>query len=160
MPDWIAHILVTWSICTILGFKFKQFNPSNTAIAILGSVLPDIYKIITLFNLSGIKLGNILSPLHLPLGSFIIAIMLSLFFKDRKNALIFLSFGILIHYVLDLLLETNNNGMYLFFPFSWIQWQLGIISNTDYNITILSIIGALLVYVISKKLSLEKYSKS
>lgn len=122
----------------------------------LGSVLPDIYKIITLLNLSGIKLGNLLSPLHLPIGSFIFAIILSIFFKERKNAFIFLSFGIFTHYVLDLLLETNNNGMYLFFPFNWSQWQLGIISNTDYTITIIAIICAVLVYFTSKKIKYEK----
>lgn len=160
LPDWIAHILITWSICTILGFRFKEFNQSNTAIAMLGSVLPDVYKITILFNLSGIKLGNMLSLLHIPIGSFIFAIILSLFFKERKNALIFLSFGIFTHYVLDLLLEMNNNGMYLLFPFCWDQWQLGIISNIDYNVTIISIIGALIVYTLSKKSSLGKYSKS
>lgn len=156
MPDWVAHILITWSICTILGFRFKEFNQSNTAIALLGSILPDVYKITILFNISGIKLGNMLFLLHIPIGSFIFAIILSLFFKERKNALILLSFGIFTHYVLDLLLEMNNNGMYLLFPFSWDQWQLGLISNTDYRITLIAIIGAVLVYFTSKKIKCEK----
>lgn len=157
MPDWIAHILVTWSICTVFGFKFKQFNPSNTAIAMLGSILPDTYKITPLLGLSGIKLENLLFPLHLPLGSLVFAIIISLFFEERKTTLIFLSFGIFTHYILDLLLETNNNGMYLLFPFNWNQWQLGLISNTDYTITIIAIICAGLVYFTYNKVHNSKY---
>lgn len=158
LPDWIAHILITWSICTLLGFRFKQFRQSNTAIAMLGSILPDTYKITTLFSLMGIKLENLLLPLHLPIGSILFAIIISLFFEERKTALIFLSLGIFSHYILDLLLEMNNNGMYLLFPFNWNQWQFNLISNTDYTITLIAVIGAVLVYFTSKKLNRKRTS--
>lgn len=158
LPDWITHILITWSICTLLGFRFKQFSQSNTAIAMLGSILPDTYKITTLFSLMGIKLENLLLPLHLPIGSILFAIIISLFFEERKTALIFLSLGIFSHYILDLLLEMNNNGMYLLFPFNWNQWQFNLISNTDYTITLIAVIGAVLVYFTSKKLNRKRTS--
>lgn len=99
-----------------------------------------------------------ISLLHIPIGSFIIAIILSLFFKERKNALIFLSFGHIYTLLLRLLLEMTNNGMYLLFPFSWDEWQLSIISNTDYLITLIAIIGAVLVCFIFKKINLKRTS--
>jgi membrane-bound metal-dependent hydrolase YbcI (DUF457 family) len=119
----------------------------------LASNLPDKYKNTTLFSLMGIKLENLLLPLHLPIGSILFAIIISLFFEERKTALIFLSLGIFSHYILDLLLEMNNNGMYLLFPFNWNQWQFNLISNTDYTITLIAVIGAVLVYFTSKKLN-------
>lgn len=124
----------------------------------LGSILPDTYKITTLFSLMGIKLENLLLPLHLPIGSILFAIIISLFFEERKTALIFLSLGIFSHYILDLLLEMNNNGMYLLFPFNWNQWQFNLISNTDYTITLIAVIGAVLVYFTSKKLNRKRTS--
>ena len=81
MPDWITHIAVAWTICMILGLKYKQFNASNTMIVLVGALLPDIYK---LYLLNPHLLQYILIPIHIPTGSFIIAGMISLFFKEKK----------------------------------------------------------------------------
>ncbi len=143
MPDWITHIAVAWTLCMILGLKYKQFTPSNTVIVLVGALVPDFYK---LYLLNPDLLINILKPIHLPIGSFIVAAMLSLFFKERKMIFLFLSLGVVTHYCLDLLLLNVGGGMYLFYPFYWGQWQLGLVSDVSYNITIISIIIALLVY--------------
>jgi len=34
MPDWITHILITWTLCKVLGFRFKGFDSENTVLAI------------------------------------------------------------------------------------------------------------------------------
>jgi len=45
MPDWITHIAVAYILCTLLGFKYKEFNTGNTVLAMVGSVIPDFIKV-------------------------------------------------------------------------------------------------------------------
>lgn len=149
MPDWITHILVAWTLCTILGFKYKQFNPANTAVCMVGALIPDTFKIVIPLGFMSIHAENLLMPFHLPIGSFIIASIFTLFFKERKLILSFLVLGVLTHYALDLLLTNLNGGMALLFPFSWSTWQLDIIPDDDFHITILAIGLALIVYSVS-----------
>ena len=149
MPDWITHILAAWILCTILGFRYKQFNPANTAICMVGALLPDVYKIIIPLGNMGIHLENFLMPIHLPIGSFILATVLVLFFKERKVVFSFLVLGFLTHYALDSLLINLNGGMYLFFPFSWAFWQFNLIPDDDFHVTVLAIVLAAWVYLFS-----------
>lgn len=149
MPDWITHILVAWTLCTILGFKYKQFNPANTALCMVGALIPDTFKIVIPLGVMGIHAENFIMPFHLPVGSLIIASIFSLFFKERKVALSFLVLGFLTHYALDLLLTNLNGGMYMLFPFSWAYWQFDIIPNDDIRISALSIVLAVSVYLVS-----------
>ncbi len=155
MPDWIAHVLVAWSLTTILGFRFKQFSQSNSAIVIFGALIPDIYKITLLLDSFGIYMHDFLNPIHLPIGSILIAAIISLFFVNRKSIFLFLIMGISSHYALDLLLFSG--GMEIFYPFSPLKFQIGIISVTDFNITIVSIILALSVYLAYKKYNKKNY---
>jgi len=149
MPDWITHILAAWMLCTILGFKYKQFNPPNTAICMVGALIPDIYKIIIPLGAMGIHLESFLMPLHVPIGSFIVASVFTLFFKERKLVLSFLTLGFLTHYALDSLLINLNSGIYLLFPFSWVFWQFNIIPDDDFNVSILFMVLAAFVYIVS-----------
>jgi hypothetical protein len=144
MPDWITHVLVAWTLTTILGFRFKQFSQSNSAIVILGALIPDIYKIYLLFDVVGLQL--ILIPIHLPVFSLLLGGLITLLFERKKLIFSLLTLGIFTHYALDMLLFSE--GIAILYPFSPIKWQIGIISVTDYNITILSIIVAILVYFI------------
>ncbi|MGB9980311.1 metal-dependent hydrolase [Methanobacterium sp.] len=148
MPDWITHILIPWTFFTILGFKFKQFSQQNIAVVIMGALVPDIFKIYLVLNQIGIHVEDFFTPIHSPVGSILIASIISLFFIERRLIFIFLVLGISTHYALDLLLF--NGGMYLLYPFNPVKWQIGIISVTDYNITIVSIVAALVVYSIYK----------
>lgn len=111
MPDWITHIAAAYILCTILGFKYKQFNTSNTVIAMVGALIPDIIKINIILNYLGYNFWNLLTPIHLPIGSFIIAGMISLLFEEKKTVFLFLSLGVVTHYALDVLMV--GSGMYL-----------------------------------------------
>lgn len=150
MPDWITHIAVAWTLCTIMGFKYKQFNPANTALAMVGSVLPDLIKISILTEYLGYGVWDFIAPIHLPAGSLVIAAMVAIFFKEKKTVFLFLAFGLITHYGLDLLLRNISGGIYLFYPFYWGQWQLGWIATDDYHITILALAVAFLVYLVSR----------
>lgn len=148
MPDWIAHVLVAWSLCTLLGLKYKQFDTPNTVIAMFGSILPDIFKVVIPLQYFGVYVDDFIYPIHLPIGSLIIASIIALFFNEKKTVFLFLIFGVLTHYILDLFLINLNGGMPILFPLSWERLQFGIIPVDDYNITILAILLALGVYSI------------
>ncbi len=149
MPDWTTHVLVAWSLATILGFRFKQFSQKNVAIVMLGALIPDIYKLNLVLDSFGFNVQSFLTPIHLPIGSLLIAAIISLFFIEKRLIFLFLAIGIGTHYVLDLLLFSG--GMEIFYPFSTLKFQIGIISVTDLNITILSIILASIVFLVYKK---------
>jgi hypothetical protein len=149
MPDWTTHVLVAWSLATILGFRFKQFSQNNVAIVMLGALIPDIYKVTLVLESFGINIQGLLFPIHLPFGSLLIAAIISLFFIEKRLIFLFLAIGIGTHYALDLLLFSG--GMEIFYPFSTLKFQIGIISVTDFNITILSIILAAIVFLVYKK---------
>lgn len=149
MPDWITHVLVAWTLTTILGFRFKQFSQPNSAIVILGALIPDIYKIYLLFDLVGLQIVNI--PIHIPVFSLLIGGLITLFFERKKLIFSLLTLGIFTHYALDMLLF--NGGIAILYPFSPIKWQIGIISATDYNITIISIIIAMIIYFFHIKIN-------
>ena len=125
MPDWITHIAVAWTICTLLGFKYKEFNSSNTVIAMIGSLIPDIYKIGIITEIFGVNIYTYITPLHLPIGSIIIGAIISQFFSEKKTVFFFLFIGIITHYILDLLLISFGGGIALFYPFYWEKWQIG-----------------------------------
>ena len=151
MPDWVTHIVVAWTLCRILSFKYKEFNASNTLIVITGALIPDIFKIVIVLQLFGIDATDYFQTIHIPTGSVIVAGMISLFFPERKKAFLFLGLGVLTHYILDSLLEHVSGGLYLLFPFSWWQWQLEVTTSSDYLVTAIALLIAGLVYLIGRE---------
>ncbi|HHT18708.1 MAG: metal-dependent hydrolase [Euryarchaeota archaeon] len=149
MPDWVVHIAVAWTLCRILRFRYPQFNPANTALVMAGSVFPDAVKISILFELFGFDWWDYIHVVHLPLGAFLMAGIATLLFEEKKTAMAFLSAGILTHFALDLLLIQLDNGIYLFYPFSWKGFSLNLVPNDDYHITIVALLVALSVYLLS-----------
>ncbi len=99
MPEWIAHIIAAWIPCRLLRYKYPIFNPANTTIALVGSIMPDAVKIAIPLEYMGFYLSHSLNPLHMPLGSIILAGLVSLFFSERKLVFLFLLLGICTHYI-------------------------------------------------------------
>lgn len=149
MPDWITHIVVAWTLCMILEFKFKQFTTENTVIVMIGALIPDIFKIYILLELIRIYKADFIAPIHMPVGSLIMVSIISLFFKEKKMVFMLLILGVTTHYALDSLLTYISGGMMLLFPFSWATWQIKIIPIDDYNTMIIALILAAIVYTVS-----------
>ena len=89
MPDWIVHICIAYLVCRILYFKYPLFGPQNTILAMIGSLLPDIFKLQIIFSQFGIDLIDFLPFFHIPVASFIVAGIISQFLKIKE--LLFLS---------------------------------------------------------------------
>jgi hypothetical protein len=139
MPDWFTHTLVGW----IIGKTAKL----DIGLVVAGSLIPDLYKITLAFSWLKIDTHHFLDPLHMPVGAFIIGAIFALFFINSKKVFIFLSVGILSHFILDFFLVHVSGGMIIFFPFSWNQYQVYIMRPEDYLMTIVALIAALIVYI-------------
>jgi hypothetical protein len=150
LPDWIVHVAVAWTVCRVFRFRYQSFDPPNTAIAMVGSVIPDLMKLSMIFEFFGMDGLDYLIPLHLPVGSVLLAAIISLLFEDKKTVFLFLALGLATHFLLDLLLMQINGGMYLLFPFSWQTMSLNLVPNDDYYLTIVAIFVALSVYIVGK----------
>ncbi|MDP3065286.1 MAG: hypothetical protein Q8N08_00970 [Methanobacteriaceae archaeon] len=159
MPDWIVHIAVAYIICRILYFKYPVFNSANTVLAMLGALLPDIAKIGMVAQFYSIYLDDYLFSFHTPLASLVLAGLLSIFFKEKKLAFLFLGLGIFTHFALDLLLIRVGEGYYLLFPISWQTFHLDLIAPDDYNITLVVLLAALVLYSLGR-LSQRRSEKS
>jgi hypothetical protein len=140
MPDWLTHSLLGW----ITGKTTKQ----DVALLVIGALIPDLVKITLLFTWFGIKEYQFFEPLHTPIGAFLVAGIIALFFPDIKKAFIPLGIGVTTHFILDFFLVHVHGGMKLIFPFSWDGWQYYLIRSDDYRMTIVAILAALLVYVV------------
>ena len=120
-------------------------------LVITGRLIPDLAKIVLGSKFIGIDAYEYLATLHLPSGSILVAGIISLLFPEKKKAFLFLGLGVLTHYSLDLILEHVSGGIYLFYPFSWWQWQLEITNSSDYLITLLALCIAGIVYLIGRE---------
>ncbi len=162
MPDWVTHIAVAYTLCTILGFKYREFNTANTVLVMVGAVIPDVVKVGIIADILGYGVWDYLWPIHLPVGSLIVAGMMSLLFQDKKKTLLFFTLGVATHYGLDLLLFNVSGGIALFYPFYWGQWQLDLVTTDSYYTTIIALVLALVVFLISRwkiKADSKKVSK-
>ena len=159
MPDWMVHVAVAWSLCRILRLRYGEFNQANTVLVMVGSIFPDAIKASILGELMGFDLWNYIYALHLPVGSFLLAGIASLIFQEKRKAFLFLSLGIVTHYLMDLLLIQVGYGMSLFYPLNWMGFTLNLVPNDDYYITIVAIIVALVIYLVTNWIESRNNSK-
>lgn len=80
----------------------------------IGSILPDIIKLQIIFGYFVVDLTDFLPIFHIPLISFIIARIISLFFENKKIILLFLVIGTITHFTMDLLLIDIKGGLLVF----------------------------------------------
>jgi membrane-bound metal-dependent hydrolase YbcI (DUF457 family) len=140
MADWLTHSLVGW----ITGKTTRQ----DIALLVVGSLIPDLVKINLAFTWLGINDQQFFDLLHTPVGAFLVAGIIALFFPDIKKALIPLGIGVSTHLILDFFLVHTHGGMKLLFPFSWDGWQVYVYRSDDYFVTVIAILAAVFVYAV------------
>lgn len=152
MPDWLAHIAFAFVLCVVLGMKFNTFrNNRYVALVMVGSLVPDLFKVTILFDWMGYEVGEFLAPLHTPAGSLLSASIISLLFYRMVTVFSLLVVGVASHFVLDLLLGHVSGGMLMLFPFSWEGYQLGLIQSDNYWITAILVTLALVLFLSIKE---------
>ena len=140
MPDWLTHTLAGW----ITGKTLKR----DIGLIVAGSLIPDLTKINMIFLYFDINLRQIFDPFHTPAVAIIVAGIFALFFEDAKKAFIPLGIGLVTHFFLDFFLVHVSSEMKIFFPLSWMPLQYPLIRYDDYNVTIVAVLAAIIVYVI------------
>jgi len=152
MPDWIAHILFAYILSEVLSFKFNALKEGRyVALVMVGSLIPDLVKIEIIFDLAGMDVSEFLEPLHTPAGALLSASLISLLFYGTIFVFSLLSLGLTTHFALDLLLKHVSGGMLMLFPFSWNEYQLGLIQSDNFNITLVILVLASFLYLYRAK---------
>jgi hypothetical protein len=121
MPDLLTHVIVAQA-CR----KGVQ-SGSLTAWFLLGTVLPDILT--RPFNILFPSLFWFFMPLHTPTGLFFVCLSVSQFCPAlrRRSAFYNLLGGATLHLLLDLFQKHIAGSYYLFFPFSWRSFEIGLL---------------------------------
>jgi hypothetical protein len=114
----------------------------------IGALLPDIIKLQIIFGQFGIDLVDFLPVFHIPITSFVMAGIISVFFKNSKVAFLFLVIGALSHFVMDSLLVNVGEEIYLFFPFNWQSFHINLITPDDYWITLVVVVLTFFIYLL------------
>jgi len=148
MPDWTTHVIAGW----ITGKATKM----NVTLVVIGSLLPDLVKIQLVFIKLKINTHGFFDPLHTPVGTLLVALLIAFLFPAVKKAFLFLIAGATTHYFLDFFLEHVTGGMKLLFPFSWKEYQIHLISSDNYWMTVIAVIIGIAFYFIFKKMEKEK----
>jgi hypothetical protein len=160
MVDWLSHVLLAWIICQILSVKFKFFGGRNTAIVMIGALIPDIIKVGLLFRWINIDIWDFIVPLHTPVGAVLSAAVIALFFEEHMNAFKLLLFGMATHFLFDLPLAHLSGGMLMLFPFHWGRYQVYIIPTDDCIVPILASVVAIVIYIVKSRVTAKNSADS
>jgi hypothetical protein len=145
MVDWLSHVLLAWIICQLLQVKFNFFGGKNTAIVMVGALIPDFIKMGLLFQWMDRDIWNFITPLHTPAGAIITAAVISF----------------ATHFLFDLPLAHVSGGMLMLFPFHWGRYQVYLIPTDDYIVPTLSLAVALVIYMVKRgKSTQDKIAQS
>lgn len=148
VPDWLAHVLMAYLVCQVLGWRIKSFDGANTALVVVGSLIPDLVKVGIVLGVLGVAAWDLLDALHMPVGSLLSVALISAFFLRPREAFPFMVLGVGTHYALDMLLRHVSGGMLMLFPFSWGRYQLGLIGCEDFKITLAILVLVLVVEMV------------
>jgi len=151
MPDWLTHVLAGYAAAKIIGTKLSSVKERETAIIVLGSLLPDGVKIGYIFEFFGVYLWDFLAPLGTVTGAALSSLLLSLLFKEERKAFALLLFGSMLHIFLDLFTMHATLPPPIFFPLSWAPYEIGLFRADDCRITIAAVVLAALVYGLTNR---------
>ncbi len=145
MPDWLAHVLFAYVLCWVVSFRFNVWGNANTGVVLVGVLLPDVVKVNLGFQLVGLDVWDFIAVLHTPVGTLLLAALLSLFFNKPGEVFPLFLFGSATHFFLDFLLIRLGGGLLFFFPFSWTGYQLGLIPVDNYSIALILVFISVII---------------
>ncbi|MFC7213850.1 metal-dependent hydrolase [Saliphagus sp. GCM10025334] len=121
MADLLTHLLVGYSIGTLLSFRYEPLRPAHVSLVMVGAASPDLNRIELVVSdgfVAGV-LGLPFSwePLHTLVGSVLVTgLLVGLVTPEqRKRVLALVAVGVVSHHVLDLLLITPTGQSYAVF---------------------------------------------
>lgn len=127
MADLISHVLIAFTVFTVVGWFVKWLEPQWVVVAMVGAILPDLNRLGLLLEASTIELllGIPFSwgAIHTLAGVILLSAIGALLFATRERqirAFALLLGGGMSHLVVDGVKAWADgyNGAYLY-PFSW-----------------------------------------
>ncbi len=125
MPDLLTHVLVGYSIGTLLSVRYERVRSAQVTLVMVGALSPDFRKIAPVVPTGPLELvtGSPVSwaPLHTLGGSVLVVLLGSLLVAPdyRRQAVALIAIGAASHHVLDVALLTATGEAYaVFFPIS------------------------------------------
>ncbi|MEK6937002.1 MAG: hypothetical protein AABW58_02935 [Nanoarchaeota archaeon] len=158
MPDWIVHIAIALVISLV--FKIK-----NWKLVILGSVLPDLPRvlliILTYLDFNEINSFLILEPLHTPFITVLESLAIALIFKNPLQNFLLIYLGVITHLFSDFLQFAGKFGHLMLYPFSYKQFSMGLFygGHVIYPIIGLIVLIISFYFLKNKKNNLELNKK-
>lgn len=137
MPDWLTHVMFGLLLCEVFRIKYKS-------LVLIGSLLPDIPRLLP--HLFGETYSSYwsLQPLHTPIGAILLSISVSSLFN--KKAIVPLLLGVSSHFLLDLTIWRLGGGLLVFFPFSWKGYSLDLLWPEQFYIPLFFSLLFLFIY--------------
>lgn len=121
MPDLLFHALV--SRIVLLG-RLKKYM----LLFLVGSILPDVLTRLPMFFLGWCyQCSWFIGILHAPIPLLLVALILSLLFKDWKTVFWVVILGVAGHLFLDAFQKHIVGGYFWLFPFSFWSGEWGLV---------------------------------
>ena len=134
MPEWLTHVIFAYLVFKLCSLRYRSLDGADMALVLMGSILPDFSKIDLAFGVAGMDIQNMVDPLHTPIGSILVAGLLSLLFQNCSKAFMLLVIGAGTHLLLDTMESQIAGGIMLLFPLSWNRYSLAILPNDDWRV--------------------------
>ena len=123
MPDLLTHVLVGYSIGSLLAVRYERVRAAQVTLVMVGALSPDFRKIAPVIPTGPLELvtGGPISwtPLHTLGGSVLVVLLGSLLVAPdyRRQTIVLTAIGAASHHVLDVALLTATGEAYaVFFP--------------------------------------------
>jgi hypothetical protein len=146
MPDLVTHVLVAF-----LFVKLRKLE-RYTSLIYLGALMPDMSRL-GVFAM-GTTSSWFFMPLHTPLGILLSALFITYFFdeKNRKPVFTNLMIGAILHLFPDLIQIHWGTEYYVFYPFSWEKFEIGLFwpEQSIYFIPVL-LLGATIITLLESR---------
>ncbi|WP_254763682.1 metal-dependent hydrolase [Natrinema marinum] len=125
MPDLLTHVLIGYSIGTVLSFRYGRLGPEQVSLVMAGALSPDLVKVRLLFPARFVEaivgLPFSWAPLH-TLGGTVLVVSLGALLvapEYRRQAVALIAVGAASHHALDIALLTAAGESYaVFYPIS------------------------------------------
>lgn len=159
MPDVLTHVLVGYTLGTLLSFRYAWLRPAHVTLVMAGVLVPDLMKIQLLvpdgFVARVLGVPFAWSPIHTLVGSALVIGLGGLLVApaQRPRAIALLAVGAGSHHALDLLLVTPSGVAYaVFWPLLEYRPPTGdLYLSSDRWPAAVAGLGALCVWVIARR---------
>ena len=158
MPDLLAHVLIAYSVCRVLSWRYPWITTQYITLGMVGAFIPDLVKIKLLVpswqveQLLGIpfRWGSFATGGGVLLSTLIGIVLLAA--TERRKGGVLLTLGALTHLATDsLLLTPTGRSTQLFWPLSqYTTPSPGLYLSTQPEATLVTGILAAGVYTIHR----------